>query len=108
MPVQSFTSFVAEQAVGIAIGAVAAVAARKLGPKLASATPKSSSRRTQTASGKLGAALVTTVPVAVARPVKITGRVLYEQVATSVQRYGEHWKELIAEAQAMQGTSDDD
>jgi hypothetical protein len=100
MPVETLASFVTEQAVGIVIGGVAVVAARKFGPKLAIAPQESRLSGPGAVSERRGVAIIGTVPVVVASPVKTAGQVLYEQV----ERYGEQWKDLIAEAHAMQAT----
>ena len=100
MPVQTFASFVTEQAVGIAIGVVAVVAARKVGPRLATVTQNSRYSSAAAVSAKLGA-------VVVAKPVKTAGQVIYEQVAGSVQWYGEQWEDLIGEAYAWRTTAID-
>ncbi|MCO5198285.1 MAG: hypothetical protein M9941_11140 [Anaerolineae bacterium] len=95
MPIETFTVFVAEQAVGIAIGVVAVAAAPKIVPGLARTAQNVKQRGTELAldsANGLNAAVV---------PVKTAGESVYAQVVGGLHWYGEQWDGLIADARAM-------
>ena len=83
MPVVTFTEFVVEQALGIAIGAVAVTAAPKAGPKFVELA--------NALSDGIRSTLVST-------PAMASRRALYGRVAGGVLSFGEQWSNLIDEA----------
>lgn len=83
MPVMTFAEFAVEQALGIAIGAVAILAAPKAGPKVAALA------------GSLSDGLRSTL---VSAPAAASRQAMYGRVASGVHSFGEHWSKLIDEA----------
>jgi hypothetical protein len=127
MPVETFAVFAAEQAVGIAVGAIAVVAAPKVGPKLGSlghdllqgtktavhtvqeksgliAATTASSGGVALAKARSAAAKTTDRSTALVTATPITGSgVLAKPVAAiseGVHWYGEQWSDLVEEARA--------
>lgn len=113
MPVATFAEFVAEQAVAIALGAAAVVVAPKAGPKLAelggdlrvkvkamtdatssSAAAGAAAESTSTRDGEPAAAAT-----AAAATVAAAGRGLAARLSGGVQKLGQQWTALKAEAE---------
>ena len=96
MPVETFVAFVTEQALGIAVGVTAVVAAPKLVSRLAGATQNVQRFGAKVAAGPISGATNATGPVMAAC------RTVYDQVIGGMQWYGEQWADLTAEAKEMQ------
>lgn len=95
MPIETFTVFVAEQAVGIAVGVVAVAVAPKIVPGLARAATNVKQRGAELALDSASGLAV------VAAPVRAAGETAYAQVAGGLHWYGVQWDSLVTDAQAM-------
>ena len=111
MPILTLADFVAEQAIAIALGAAAVVAAPKAGPKLAelgndlSAKAKSMIDPTQASSDPAEAATAGQTEAnymghAAGAAAVAAGRSLAETLVGGAQKLGQQWSALLAEAAA--------
>jgi hypothetical protein len=96
MALSGFTGFVAEQALGIVVGAAAVVAAPVVVPKLRT-LGKGVANGTRAAAEKAGQ-----VGSVVGPPVMQTGFRVYRRVSNRALWYGEWWSALMSEVQAEQ------
>ena len=94
MPLLTLADFVAEQAVALAIGAVAVVAAPKAGPKLVELGGDMSARARKLAAPKAAA---------VSAPLIAAGA----GIQSGAQRFGQRWSELIDKSATSTGADVD-
>lgn len=93
MPLLTLADFVVEQAVALAIGAVAVIAAPKAGPKLVELGGDVGARARSLAGSLPAAPSVATVSA----PLTAAGA----GIQTGVQRFGKRWGELIDESATL-------
>lgn len=95
MPVETFTAFVAEQAVGIVVGVTAVVIAPKVLPRLGRAAKKAKQLGITSVEGPLSVAAVA------GPPIKSGSQTVYKGTVGGLLWYGTKWEDLFSEAQEI-------